>query len=62
MQAQNDKCVMLLDQDLPLGFLANTAGIMGITLGKHIPETVGPDVLDKSGKSILVSSKCRFLC
>ena len=33
MQAQNDKCVMLLDQDLPLGFLANTAGIMGITLG-----------------------------
>ncbi len=53
MQAQNDKCVMLLDQDLSLGFLANTAGIMGITLGKHIPETVGPDVLDKSGKKHL---------
>ena len=53
MQAQNDKCVMVLDQDLPLGILANTAGIMGITLGKHIPETVGPDVLDKSGKEHL---------
>ena len=42
MQAQSDKCVMVLDKDLPLGILANTAGIMGITLGKHIPETVGP--------------------
>ena len=26
---------------------------MGITLGKHIPETVGPDVMDKSGKEHL---------
>ena len=53
MQAQNDKCVMVLDKDLPLGILANTAGIMGITLGKHIPETVVADVLDKSGKEHL---------
>lgn len=53
MQTQNDKCVMVLDKDLPLGILANTAGIMGITLGKHIPETVGPDVRDKSGKEHL---------
>ena len=53
MQAQSDKCVMVLDKDLPLGILANTAGIMGITLGKHIPETVGPDVMDKSGKEHL---------
>lgn len=53
MQAQNDKCVMVLDMELPMGILANTAGIMGITLGKHIPETVGPDVLDKSGKEHL---------
>lgn len=50
MQEQNKKCVMVLDEDLPLGILANTAGIMGITLGKHIPEAVGPDVCDKSGK------------
>ncbi|MCI6467301.1 MAG: DUF2000 domain-containing protein [Faecalicatena sp.] len=50
METQNQKCVMVLDEELPLGMLANTAGIMGITLGKHIPEAVGPDVCDKSGK------------
>ncbi len=49
MDLQNTKCVMVLDEELPLGMLANTAGIMGITLGKHIPETIGPDVCDKSG-------------
>lgn len=49
MSLENTKCVMVLNEDLPLGLLANTAGIMGITLGKHVPETVGPDVLDKSG-------------
>lgn len=49
----NRKCVMILDEELPLGVLANTAGIMGITLGKHIPETVGPNVVDKSGKEHL---------
>ena len=49
MDMQNQKCVMVMDEDLPLGVIANTAGIMGITLGKHMPETVGPDVRDKSG-------------
>lgn len=53
MQEQNKKCVMVLDEELPLGMLANTAGIMGITLGKHIPEAVGPDVCDKNGKEHL---------
>lgn len=28
----NEKCVMVLDENLPLGILANTAAIMGITL------------------------------
>ncbi len=48
MNIQNEKCVMVLNEELPLGILANTAGIMGITLGKYIPETVGVTVLDKS--------------
>lgn len=50
MQTEHKKCVMVLDEKLPLGMLANTAGIMGITLGKHLPEAVGSDVYDKSGK------------
>lgn len=41
---------MVLDENLPLGLLANTAAILGITLGKHMPEAVGADVLDSSGK------------
>ncbi|MDO4269387.1 MAG: DUF2000 domain-containing protein [Eubacteriales bacterium] len=53
MDAQNEKCVMVIDETLPLGVIANTAGILGITLGKHIPEAVGPDVCDKDGRSHL---------
>lgn len=53
MEVQNEKCVMVIDEDLPLGLIANTAGIIGITLGRHRPETVGPDVLDKSGRAHL---------
>lgn len=53
MKLKSNKCVMVIDEALPLGMIANTAGIMGITLGKHLPETVGPEVLDKSGCSHL---------
>ena len=44
---------MVLDENLPLGLLANTAAILGITLGKHMPEAVGADVFDGSGKAHL---------
>jgi len=50
MDVQNEKCVMVIDERLPLGLIANTAAIMGITLGKEMPEVVGMDVLDGSGK------------
>lgn len=50
MEFQNEKCVMVLDERLPLGFVANTAGILGITLGKEMPEIVGEDVEDEAGK------------
>ena len=50
MDHQDEKCVMVIDEELPLGLIANTAGIMGFTLGKHRPEAVGPDVADGSGK------------
>lgn len=50
MDLQNEKCVMVIDEKLPLGIIANTAAIMGITLGKERPELVGRDVCDRSGK------------
>ena len=53
MNLQDEKCVMIIDEHLPLGIIANTAAIMGITLGKHLPEVVGADVVDKTGKEHL---------
>lgn len=46
MESQNDKCVMVIDEKLPLGIIANTAAVLGITIGKQHPEIVGPDVSD----------------
>lgn len=49
MDQKNEKCVIILDENLPLGLIANTAAIMGITLGKKLPEVVGTDVADRTG-------------
>lgn len=43
------KCVMVLDEALPTGVIANTAAILGITVGSIVPEYIGPDVEDASG-------------
>ncbi len=53
MDLQNEKCVMVIDENLPLGIIANTAAIMGITLGKEMPEVVGANVSDQSGNEHL---------
>ena len=50
---QCTKCVMVIDENLPAGMISNTAAVLGITLGKQMPETVGSDVTDKTGKSHL---------
>ena len=49
MDFQTEKCVIVADGALPPGLIANTAAILGITLGKNLPEAVGPDVIDGSG-------------
>lgn len=53
MNQQGEKCVMVMDEQLPLGIIANTAAIMGITLGKKMPEVVGADVCDGTGNEHL---------
>ncbi len=53
MDWQNEKCVMVIDDSLPRGFIANTAAIMGITLGKKMPEVVGNNVTDQDGNEHL---------
>ena len=49
MDLQVEKCVMVIDEALPLGFIANTAAVLGITLGHLRPEIIGGDVADGSG-------------
>ena len=51
MEHSNEKCVMVINAELPLGLIANTAGILGVTLGKLAPQIVGEDVVDQSGNS-----------
>lgn len=51
MDDSDVKCVMVIDSELPVGLVANSAAILGITLGKRIPEQVGEDVVDASNRT-----------
>ena len=51
MEDGQAKCVMVLDEDLPAGLLANTAGVLALTLGRRLDSIIGPDVVDGSGRS-----------
>lgn len=44
------KCVLLIDESLPTGLIANTATILGMSLGKENPELVGPHVVDADNR------------
>lgn len=53
MSQKSEKCVFVIDQELPMGLIANTSAIMGITLGMIYPEVVGKSVTDKGGREHL---------
>ena len=53
MSNKAEKCVMVIDSELPTGVIANTSAILGMTLGKRFPEQVGNDVTDASEKTHL---------
>ena len=53
MEQQNFKCVMVIDESLPLGIISNTAAVMGITIGRHFPKAVGMNVIDQPGREHL---------
>ena len=48
MNEPEQKCVMVIDANLPLGLIANTAAMLGITIGQLQPQIVGNDVTDAS--------------
>lgn len=41
-----NKIVMVVDRELPLGLIANTTAVLGISLGRLFPEIVGADIED----------------
>ena len=49
MNTKNLKCVIVVDGELPRGIISNAAAILGISLGRQVPEAVGRDICDKSG-------------
>lgn len=46
MNFEKEKCVIVIDEDMPVGIIANTAAILGITLGIKNSSVVGCDVMD----------------
>ena len=61
MEMQDMKYVMVIDKNIPSGLIANTAAVLGITLGKLFPQAVGDDVYDKTGNCHLGITKLPVL-
>ncbi|PJI08636.1 MULTISPECIES: DUF2000 domain-containing protein [Clostridium] len=48
MNYENTKCIIIIDKNLPIGMIANTAAILGCSLNHYIKDIVGSEVTDKS--------------
>lgn len=44
------KCVMIIDEHLPLGLIANTSAVLALSIGDKIKGIVGDDITDKNGQ------------
>lgn len=44
------KCVIVVDSDLPPGLIANTASVIGVSLGRRAPHMVAEDLPDQAGR------------
>ena len=42
----NMKCVIIIDENLSQGPMANTAAVLSLSLGKQFPQLIGEDFLD----------------
>jgi hypothetical protein len=43
------KCVLVIDEHLPVGVIANTAAVLSLGIGRLLPELIGHDLEDSSG-------------
>ena len=46
---KNRKCVIVIDQSLSNGPIANTAAVLSLSLGRKFPELIGKDLTDHQG-------------
>ncbi|MEU8221253.1 DUF2000 domain-containing protein [Kribbella sp. NPDC048915] len=46
---QTNKMVVIIATEAPLGVALNTAALLGVGLGSHHRDTVGPDTADAAG-------------
>ncbi len=51
MEARAEKCVFVIDEQLPAGLAVNTGVVLALTLGSRLALLIGPDVLDGSGRA-----------
>ncbi|WP_243109946.1 DUF2000 domain-containing protein [Clostridium sp. E02] len=45
-----NKCVLVIDSELPVGLIANTAAILGMTMGYKHNCIIGEDIMDASNQ------------
>jgi hypothetical protein len=43
------KCVIVIDAELPVGIIANTAAVLSLSLGRAAPHLIGRDLQDQHG-------------
>ncbi|QKW07736.1 DUF2000 domain-containing protein [Streptomyces sp. NA04227] len=49
LDVKNSKCVIVVNDDLPVGLTVNAASVVSLTLGRSVPELIGQDVKDADG-------------
>lgn len=45
------KCAILIDEELPLGLIANTASVLSLTIGEKVKGLIGYDLQDNVGRT-----------
>ncbi len=53
MNTENEKCVLIINENLPTGIIANIAAILGITVGSKRQDIIGEDITDRDGNKHL---------
>lgn len=51
MESESPKCVIVIDEELPMGLAVNAAGVLAVTLGRRVESIVGDDAVDASGQT-----------